>query len=273
MTKEAIVTIQGINQETTEQKKPSIKEKNSFIAGLLDIECGLVCKEQIRGLENLDDIRILLEEKKPVFFMANHLSNADAPVLQYALSRHGFSDIRHKLVFLRGIRLDKKIITKTLSNSCTHIDVWPPTVSPSTPEERKQAMAMSRNSLNAISYALENGKIIMVFPEGTRSRDCQLGKGVEQVAHYLSDETYILPIAISGTEKILPTEKGLRSVIPVRAGAEIVFGKPFSISELRESVKGRNNASRKSSRQELMDNIMGQKIAPLLPNQYRGVYK
>lgn len=272
MTKEAIARALCVISRKTEQP-PVIKDGNPFIAGMLDIECSLVCREQVRGIENLDDVRVLLEEKKPVFFMANHLSNSDAPILEHLLSKYGFSDLREKLVFLRGIRLDSKFVTKTLSGAFSHIDVFPPTVTPSTKEERAHAIAMTRNSFAAVSYALENGKIIMVFPEGTRSRTRELGKGVGQVAHYLSDEAYVLPIGIAGTEKILPTEKGLRSTIPMRARTEIVFGNPFPVNELKEAAQNGNNASRKDLRQELVDNIMGQKIAPLLPEQYRGIYK
>jgi 1-acyl-sn-glycerol-3-phosphate acyltransferase len=53
--------------------------------------------------------------------------------------------------------------------------------------------------------ALRDGNSIMVFPEGTRSRDGKLGKfkdGAFRLAH--ETKTDILPMVIEGTSKVVP---------------------------------------------------------------------
>jgi 1-acyl-sn-glycerol-3-phosphate acyltransferase len=66
------------------------------------------------------------------------------------------------------------------------------------------------DSLNAISASLEKGGNVIVFPEGTRSRDGHVGrlhKGVFKIAKYCKAPIKVL--AITNTEKLFPPGKFL----------------------------------------------------------------
>jgi 1-acyl-sn-glycerol-3-phosphate acyltransferase len=66
------------------------------------------------------------------------------------------------------------------------------------------------NSLEAISVNLERGGNVIVFPEGTRSRDSRVGdlqKGVFKIAKYCKAPIKVLKI--SNTEKLFPPGKFL----------------------------------------------------------------
>jgi len=80
------------------------------------------------------------------------------------------------------------------------------------------------NALQLSAYVLRRGKILLVFPEGSRSRDGNIKefkKGVGIISKELNIP--IVPVAISGTYGMLPS--GRRFPKPSRV--RVSFGKPI----------------------------------------------
>lgn len=75
---------------------------------------------------------------------------------------------------------------------------------------------------------LEEGKPLLVFPEGTRSRSGELGRaepGLLMIAH--AAKCPVVPVLIRGTERAFsPRRPGFRFV-----RARIIFGKPIDFSD------------------------------------------
>jgi len=108
---------------------------------------------------------------------------------------------------------------------------------------------------------LEQGLILGMFPEGSRSHDGKLRKGKPGSAVIASKTNVpILPVSIVGTDKI----KGI-SWLWKRPSIVINIGKPFRLPPT-------NNNRSKSQRQLLTTQLM-RKIAALLPPEYQGFYK
>jgi 1-acyl-sn-glycerol-3-phosphate acyltransferase len=118
------------------------------------------------------------------------------------------------------------------------------------------------SALREILARMKNGGLLVIAPEGTRSKTEALQEGKMGVAFLASKSGYpVLPVAVTGTEDRAVMEnlkRFRRSKIIVRAG------KPFYIQVPKE--KGREEAMRQAT-----DEIMCQ-IAALLPEKYRGVY-
>ena len=109
---------------------------------------------------------------------------------------------------------------------------------------------------------MEEGKCLVIAPEGTRSRVGSLIEGKPGVAYLAARSGFpVIPIAITGTEdkNILGNVKRLR-----KTNITLTGGKPFVIPPLPKT--DRDEALRKS-----IDEIMC-RIAALLPEKYRGVY-
>ena len=110
--------------------------------------------------------------------------------------------------------------------------------------------------------ALDNGWALYLAPEGTRSGDGQLQRGLSGMTLVLlraGTHIPVYPIAYIGLEHFWPSIKRLR-----RAPARIVVGQPFYVC----LPEGR--ASREV-REQITAEMMGQ-IAALLPAENRGVY-
>jgi len=108
--------------------------------------------------------------------------------------------------------------------------------------------------------ALENGKILAVAPEGTRSGDGVLGKGHPGVVIMaLRSGAPLLPMACYQHEKFWDKITHLR-----RTDFRIAVGHPFTLQANGEPVT-------REMRQQMIDEIMYQ-MAALLPPSYRGPY-
>lgn len=118
------------------------------------------------------------------------------------------------------------------------------------------------SALREILARMQKGGLLVIAPEGTRSKTEALQEGKMGVAFLASKSGYpVLPVAVTGTEDrpVLENLRRLRrSKIVVRAG------EPFYV-EIPKG-KGREQALR-----EATDEIMC-RIAALLPEKYRGVY-
>jgi 1-acyl-sn-glycerol-3-phosphate acyltransferase len=118
------------------------------------------------------------------------------------------------------------------------------------------------SALREILARMEHGGMLVIAPEGTRSKTEALQEAKLGVAFLASKSGYpVMPVAVFGTEDraILENLKRFRrSKIIVRGGD------PFTI-ELPKG-KGREQAMRAAT-----DEIMC-RIAVMLPEKYRGVY-
>ena len=120
---------------------------------------------------------------------------------------------------------------------------------------------IDRRALRRSLEVLEEGKILLLAPEGTRSPTHSLQEGKDGMAFVaLRSGAAVVPLAISGSENFKHDVKRLRRT-PIR----LVFGPPF---HLRPESKGR---IQRAELHHMTDEAM-YVLATLLPPEYRGVY-
>lgn len=119
-----------------------------------------------------------------------------------------------------------------------------------------------RTALRQAFALLENGKAVVLFPEGHRADDARLHRA-EPGAGFIARRSGapLVPIGITGSERVL----GRSKMIPRRAPVDMVFGKPFSLPE-------RNGDGSAMDYQQSADFLMT-KIAELLPLENQGEYQ
>lgn len=117
-------------------------------------------------------------------------------------------------------------------------------------------------ALRKMIALMQEGKCLVIAPEGTRSRVGSLIEGRPGVAYLAARSGFpVVPVAITGTEDkvILANVKRLR-----KSHITLTGGKPFVVPALPKT-------DRDEALQKYTDEIMCQ-IAALLPERYRGVY-
>lgn len=120
---------------------------------------------------------------------------------------------------------------------------------------------VDRQALRAALKVLREGGYLGMAPEGTRSKTGQLQPAKEGAA-YLASRTgaTIVPVAVTGTEKMVGALKRLR-----RERVRVVVGEPFKLPPADGPVKGAQLA--------VYTDLIMCRLAALLPESYRGFYR
>jgi 1-acyl-sn-glycerol-3-phosphate acyltransferase len=191
---------------------------------------------RVEGLDNVP-------RTGPLIVAANHLSNADPPIvvgwLTPALGRPMHILAKEQLfVGPLGAFLRSQGVTPVRAGG-SDIDAY------------RAAMAV-----------LERGDVLCIFPEGTRSKTGELGEAKPGAAMLATRSgAPILPVGISGTDTFLGRDKKMprfRSRVIVRVG------KPFSVA--LDPAK-----PRRAALEDVTAKIMGA-IAKLIEPRHRGRY-
>ncbi|OAA90024.1 lysophospholipid acyltransferase family protein [Clostridium ljungdahlii] len=196
---------------------------------------------KVKGIENLNEV------ERPVIFICNHLSNSDALVLSRVLKSEN-------LTFVAGKKLNQNSLTQLGMCITKTINIKP--------------NSADKDAISKVINTVKNGNNILMFPEGTRSRTASLAKGKRGVVLIQKlTKAAILPIGISGTEKLLPiSDKDMALESFHNAEVNVNIGKQIDIPP-------QNKGENKHVYEDRISDLFMKKIAELLPEQYRGVYK
>jgi 1-acyl-sn-glycerol-3-phosphate acyltransferase len=190
--------------------------------------------EHVRGLEG------------PVLLVANHVSNADAPLIGSFVT----PALGRRIYWLgKQEALDWPVVGKLLQlNAVIGI----------------QRGSADVEAFRSAKRVLDEGHVLIVFPEGTRSPTGALREAKEGTT-ILAQRTgaRIVPIGVSGTRRVWP--RGQRLPHPTRGRVILRVGEPFTISATGSGAERR--AAQVAATTEIMT-----RIAALLPPAQRGVY-
>ncbi|PGT87155.1 1-acyl-sn-glycerol-3-phosphate acyltransferase [Bacillus sp. AFS040349] len=161
----------------------------SVVAGILKPTFRI----KVEGLEHFP-------KEGGVLLCTNHISNLDPPVVGVTAPR--------KVLFMAKAELFQVPVLKQLLNNFGTFPV--------------KRGGGDREALRAGLKVLKEGNVLGLFPEGTRSKDGKLGKGMPGAGFFaLRSTAAVVPCAIIGPYKSFSTLR-------------VVYGKPISMEEYRE---------------------------------------
>jgi 1-acyl-sn-glycerol-3-phosphate acyltransferase len=208
--------------------------KYKTIRSIVRFIMNIIADVEVVGLEKLPQGNVILA--------ANHLGRLDTAVLIYALERED-------LIMAVAEKYKDHPIFGAIGRSVNAI--W------------LNRFEADFAALREILARMQKGGLMVIAPEGTRSKSEALQEGKMGVAFLASKSGYpVMPIALTGTEDrgVIENLKRFR-----RSKIKAVAGELFYI-EIPKG-KGREEAMRNAT-----DEIMCQ-IAAKLPESYRGFYR
>ncbi|SDN37832.1 1-acyl-sn-glycerol-3-phosphate acyltransferase [Alkalicoccus daliensis] len=169
----------------------------------------LFFRPKIIGKENIPD-------NKGVLLCSNHINNLDPPFLGAFLKRQTRYMAKAELFELPVL---KQLLPK--------LGAFP-----------IKRGSSDRQAMRSGLKLLRDGEVVGVFPEGTRSKNGKLGKGLAGVGFFaLRSDADVIPCAIVGSYK--PLSKIL-----------LVYGPPVDMEKLRKE-----KASPEAATEEIMSSI------------------
>ncbi|MBB3661873.1 MULTISPECIES: lysophospholipid acyltransferase family protein [Prauserella salsuginis group] len=165
----------------------------------------MLWRPDVRGTENVPS-------DGPVIFASNHRSAIDTAVIPFVAPRP--VAFLGKAEYFQGASPKDRLRAAFLS-ALGYV-----------PVERGNAAA-GLAALGAAQKVLDSGGAFGIYPEGTRSLDGKLHRGHTGVAALaLATRAPVVPVALSGTEGLLPVGKK----IPRLANVTVRFGEPLDFS-------------------------------------------
>ena len=196
--------------------------RENFMRWVLDPIMDYYAARRATGREWLESV------KGPVILVANHASHLDTPVILSALPR----------------RLRKRTVVAAAADYFYRnraVASMVALIFNTVPVERRRSGGMSKNGSH-LDKLLDQGWNLLLYPEGTRSRDgmpgpLRRGAAVLAASHHLT----IVPIRVTGTAEAMPPgrfwpRRRQDKPVPRRHRIEVSFGEPITATDDADAV-------------------------------------
>lgn len=224
----------------------------------------------ISGFENLNALQQLSEAGEQCLILAEHYSNFDLPAFHYLLRQNGENGnrIAHNLISIAGIKLsESNPVVHAFAQAYSRIIIYPSRSLEIIKKnfkdpnklyhEVRRSLAINRAAMKALNKAKEQGRLVLVFPAGTRFRpwEPETKRGVREIASYIKSFSKFCLVSINGNilrinpsgemeEDLLHSDKIVMTVSPV-----------FDSKEFLANIK-LDHHFRDDKKQEIVDHLM-----------------
>ena len=215
-----------------ERNPLATKIATAYMTPLLPTSSSLESLDQLAKAEELAAGRRLM-------IVGNHLSYVDTMTLCVLMERAGRGDERARVTPVAGPKVYTEPMRRLAAASMNSIKVAQSAsvASGGAQMNPREVVRITRRCLGVAEELMDAGKIVLIYPEGTRSRTGRLGTFLRAVNRWLNlPGVVILPTAVWGTERLYSIDDDMME--PAECHAR--FGAPLDVDALREAGVGRN---------------------------------
>jgi glycerol-3-phosphate O-acyltransferase len=188
------------------------------IVPLLDkmVEALVLPGSGVSGMENILALHEKAVSGKSCLLLSEHYSNFDLPLFSYLLRKESEKgkEIADALIAISGIKLNEENpLVAVFTSAYSRVVIYPSRSLQGLNTEKDRAEIVRSNAINraamkALAEVKTSGKLILVFPSGTRYRpwDPDSKKGVREIDSYIKSFDCMCPVSING--EVLHVRKG-----------------------------------------------------------------
>ena len=171
--------------------------------------------------------RAFIPHNKNTLVVANHASHLDMGLVKYALGSYGRDLVT---VAAKDYFFDTPL-KRAFSENFTNL----------IPFDRDGGQNDLRHTLREVGRLLEEGKTVLIFPEGTRSPDGSVREFKGAIGHLaMHHEVDILPLWLGGTYEALPRDAS----VPRKRELVARIGPPLRFAEIKRLTRDKGNVER-----------------------------
>jgi 1-acyl-sn-glycerol-3-phosphate acyltransferase len=165
----------------------------------------------LEGVEHLDVASQQSLAGRRVMLVGNHLSYADTITLRHLLLRAGREEAVARLTAVAGPKVYEEPMRRLSVAALHSIKVAQSASVASGSAARgvspREMVAIARRCLEEAERAMDRGRLVLLYPEGTRSRSGRLQPFLRATARWLSiDGLLLVPVVVWGGEKLYGLE-------------------------------------------------------------------
>ncbi|MDR2617850.1 MAG: 1-acyl-sn-glycerol-3-phosphate acyltransferase [Treponema sp.] len=226
----------------------------------------------VDGMEHLEDLLSKAKNGASCLLLPEHYSNMDLSLFSCLVRKEGGSgaDISGALVAIAGMKLNEdNPVVAAFASAYTRLVIYPSRSLAGLDTERDRAEIIRSNAINraamkALMDIKTKGKLILLFPSGTRYRpwDPSTKRGVREIDSYIKSFDYMCPVAVNG--EVLHVRQGdMMDDSVSRDLVRLTAGPVISCAGFRNKVRSdveeraaRTGAEPEDKKQAVADAIM-----------------
>ncbi|MDR0497825.1 MAG: 1-acyl-sn-glycerol-3-phosphate acyltransferase [Treponema sp.] len=224
----------------------------------------------IDGLENLEELFAKAESGKSCLLLPEHYSNFDLSLFSYLVRHAGGRGeaIGRSVIAIAGMKLNEDDpIVSAFASAYSRIVIYPSRSFQGLDAEKDKAEIVRGNAINraamkALMEVKSRGRLILLFPSGTRYRpgDPSTKRGVREIDSYIKSFDYMCLVAINGEVLHIRHNDMMEDEVSQDL-VRISVGPAISCEEFRDNVRsetGDNDIGGEDKKQAVADAIMAE---------------
>ena len=242
------------------------QEGSGDILPFLDrmVEALILPGSGLDGLENLEELFSKAESGKSCLLLLEHYSNMDLSLFSYLVRKAGgrCEEIAKAVIAIAGMKLNEQNpVVAAFASAYTRLVIYPSRSFQGLDAEKDKAEIVRSNAINraamkALNSLKNKGRLILLFPSGTRYRpgDPSTKRGVREIDSYIKSFDYACFVAING--EVLHVGQGdMMDDSVSKDVVRLTVGPLASCAEFREKARSSGTEDKK---QAVADAIMAE---------------
>jgi len=254
-----VISAENVYQEGDENILPILDEMVDYL---------MLPGSGVDGMENLEELLAKAQSGKSCLLLLEHYSNMDLSIFSLLVRRAGGrgEDIAKSLIAIAGMKLNEdNPVVAAFASAYTRVVIYPSRYLHGTEPDIKKpellrSIAINRAALHALDENKTKGKMVLLFPSGTRYRpwDPSTKKGVREVDSYLRSFDYMCCVALNGMILHVQQTDMMNDAV-TKDVVKITAGPVFSCAEFREKARAEAEAAGiEDKKQAAVDSIMAE---------------
>jgi hypothetical protein len=271
--RDAIRRMLGLSQGSADVDKGHVYlQANLSIRALIDpiLQENLAEGSELRDAAHLFELHRLAREGRAVLILSEHYSNADLPAFIYFLSRLGDEGraAAEAVVAMAGIKLhEENLLIRVLTEAYARIFIYPRRSLEIIRSKIKEphdlvlevlkSNSVNRAAMKALAGVKTQGKMVLVYPAGTRFRPWDSGtkRGVREIDSYIKTFDFMVFVSINGNILRINPAGEMSEDLIVRDKLVMTVSPVIACREFRSAIK-HEAAFREDKKQMVADEVM-----------------